>query len=166
MNHGEIWVESEEGKGSKFSFSLPVYKEYEDLKQTIEAMLKDCRQASIPLVIFLFKALPGLKAISQQNLSEVLDTIEKSVKSHTTRVDIIRRISDQGSIFVLSLTNEANVKAIYNQILDSLRSTTLTVENQEIGVKLVSCYHVINQMDNFTIDQLILICNTKLEEIR
>jgi PAS domain S-box-containing protein len=166
LNHGEIWVESEEGKGSKFSFSLPVYEEYEDLKQTIEAMLKDCRQASVPFVIFLFKILPGLQAISQQHLSEVLDTIENLVKSHTNRVDIVRRISDQGSLFVLSLTNEANVKAIYNQILDSLRSTTFPVENQEIGVKLVSCYHLINQMDNFTIDQLLLICNTKLEEIR
>jgi len=166
LNHGEIWAESEEGKGSKFSFSLPVYEEYEDLKQTIEAMLKDCRQTSVPFVIFLFKILPGLQAISQQHMSEVLDTIEKLVKPHTTRVDIIRRISDQGSIFVLSLTNEVNLEAIYNQILDSLRNTTFQVENQEIGVKLVSCYHAIKQMDNFTIDQLLLICNTKLEEIR
>jgi PAS domain S-box-containing protein len=166
LNHGEIWVESEEGKGSKFSFSLPVYEEYEDLKRTIETMSKECRQASVQFVIFLFKAIPERQAISQQYLSEVLNKIEKLVKPHTSRVDIIRRISDQDSIFVLSPTNEVSGKGIYYQIFDSLRSTNILVEDKDNGVKLVSCYQVINPTDNFTIDQLLIICNTKLEEIR
>jgi PAS domain S-box-containing protein len=166
LNQGKIWVESDEGAGSKFSFSLPVYEEYEDLKQTFVAMVKDCHQASVPIVIYLFKVLPGLQAISQKQLTAVLDAVEKVVKSRTTRFDMLRRDSNQSSIVALSPAHEANTKTNYNQILDFLRGTTFLVDNHEIDVKLVSCYHVINHTDNFSIDQALSICNAKLEEVR
>ena len=94
LNQGQIWVESEEGKGSKFSFTLPVYDEYEDLKKTFNLMLKDCQEAAIPIAVHLFKILDEKKATKSEppesglstregsiRLSQVLDAAERMVKA-------------------------------------------------------------------------------------
>ncbi|MFT5240909.1 MAG: signal transduction histidine kinase [Candidatus Promineifilaceae bacterium] len=59
LHHGEIWVESEKSKGAAFVFSLPIYNEGAVVRETIEGVIGEAREAQEGFILLLFEMVRG-----------------------------------------------------------------------------------------------------------
>jgi signal transduction histidine kinase len=166
LNQGKIWVESEEGKGSKFMFSLLVYDEREDLKQTWERLLRDTNQAKVPMVVYLFKA-----DLAKER-ETVLETMEKIIKSQTSRFEITKRLKSLGAVIVFNFTghlspsDEPKTDPLFTKLSDYLQGTTFLWGTKEIEVSISGSYYRKEPNENLTFDQLLDYLWARLKRIR
>ena len=70
LNGGTLVVESELGKGSKFSFTLPVYSREELLQEAVHTEFKLCHQSDyLSLIVFCVPAVE-FEALQAESTTE------------------------------------------------------------------------------------------------
>ncbi len=166
LNQGQLWLESKGEKGSKFSFSLPVYNEYEDLRKTFEIMFKNCQEASVPIIIHLFKSLENSHPLRPEQRLQILDKMEKIIKSRTTKSDVVRRYSQENAIVIITSALEKDPKMIDEIISNSLKDLTFLVNNKKLDIKFSGSYCVFETKETKSLKQALAICQAKLVEQR
>lgn len=84
MHHGEIWVESELGKGTKFIFTLPKYTTENIIKESLASLLSQAAEKSSEVSLIIASVIDTEKvkeAISQNRLKTALDKMTESAQN-------------------------------------------------------------------------------------
>jgi len=82
---GDIWVESEEGKGSKFIFTMPIYKRDNEFNFLLDEAIKRARYADLKLALILFR-VKNKKDENEENLSSLEDAMKSTVRGPEDKI--------------------------------------------------------------------------------
>lgn len=103
LHKGEIWVESERGKGAKFSFSLPKYSRAELFKEYIQNGIKDAQKTNskMSLIVVSMKEFDKLKKKYPTNeIRSFLQDISAALETSLRRAgDVVVR--NTGELIIL-----------------------------------------------------------------
>jgi hypothetical protein len=131
---GEVTVESQVGKGSKFSFILPKYTPLQVFEQTLEKELEEADKENISLSVIILN-------LKQQNFLYLAKNIESLIKGNIYRKkDFVFR--SQSTIFiVLPGTNKKDAFIVKERIEKTL---TNFISEKKLKDKLNIDYRLIN----------------------
>jgi len=136
LHHGKIHVESEEGKGSRFSFTLPVYTEETFFHELMEDFLKEAKLQHTLLSLLILKVQSD--GSSQKNISSVLDQLKQVIHSVGLRTKGIVSLSSKGEVVIVAETDRTGVKAMEGRIRSALKENKTFSKNLEKGEILFS----------------------------
>ena len=118
-------MKSELGKGSTFSFTLPVYKREELLREAVYTEFKLCHQSDyLSLIVFVFKQVEFEALQSQSAIGEwrrLLGEVETSIRQVGRSLhDTMIQYGDGRLIIFLRDTPKSGATAVRDRIASAL----------------------------------------------
>lgn len=114
LHHGEIMVESEEGKGSRFFFTLPIYTEEAFFQELLEDLLKDAKQQHTLLSLLLIKVKRD--GLTDSEIGAQLDQLKDVIQSVGLRTKGIVILPSKSDVAIVAETDQTGVKAMEGRI--------------------------------------------------
>ena len=130
MNGGRFWLESEEGKGSHFHFTLPVYTEFAGLAADLRyyaSVVADSRKGAS--AIYCFRVQPGKEG------GAALPRLEELLESLFPKPAILF-VTDSGCAILVLAPRRLPDRELAS-VIESLKDANLFVGRQKSGVRLL-----------------------------
>ena len=139
---GEIWVESEMGKGSKFTFTLPIYSPEKDLNDYLDREIQSAKEKDAPLSVIIveieeFDYLS--EAYGDEEALKLLDKIKWLIQDTARRTTDLIKTQTTGRVMMILLdTPKDGAFALDNRLKEALSKETFTVDKESVQISLVS----------------------------
>ncbi|MDE0838605.1 MAG: ATP-binding protein [Kiritimatiellae bacterium] len=131
LHHGEVWVESEKGKGSAFIFSLPVYNEVNVVKEAIEGVIGEAREAQECFILLLFEMVRG--ASDEESFAAGYQRLVET-QSHVRSSDLL--VSFAGcKIILLANVRPDQIGILYRRWETQVAACFMDVGALDVGLR-------------------------------
>ncbi len=153
---GKLWAESEKGKGSKFTFTVPIYNPERNLKDYLDRKIERAKAKDAPLSLMIVKIEEFdylSKAYGERKAHKLLHEVKQLVQNAIRRTtDILQNPTTGRVIMILADTPKEGAYALDNRLKEVLSKQTLKV-NKSVKINLSSAVATYPE-DGFTADEL------------
>jgi len=156
LHKGKIWIDSELGKGTKVTFSLPKYNTQELFKECITHSLKRLSKedAALSILVFNLKDISRLKEkMDREKTSSLVYDLRMLVRSKIRRETDIVVENDQLILMILSGMKKEGALIVLGRIQDSFDNY---LAKEPLGKEIHIIYETLNYpQDAKTADEMI-----------
>jgi len=154
---GEIWVESEAGKGSKFIFTLPIYSPEKELKDYLDREIAGVREKGAPLSLIMLKIEEFdylSEAYGDEEALKLLDKIKWLMQDTARRTTDLIKIQTTGRVMMILLDTPKNgAIALDDRLKEALSKQRFKI-NKSVKINLTTRVATYPE-DGVTADELI-----------
>ena len=156
LHKGKIWIDSELEKGTKVTFSLPIYSPEELFKECLANSLKKLspEDAVLSILVFNLRDIPRLKEkIGREKILALIYDLEMLVKSKIRRETDLVVESGQLILMILSGMKKEGALTVLGRIQDSFDNY---LAKEPLGKEIHVTYETLNYPhDVKTADEMI-----------
>ena len=154
---GDIWVESELGKGSKFIFTLPIYSPEKELKDYLDREIAVAQEKGAPLSLIMLK-IEEFNYLSEtygkKNTLKLINEVKHLIKDTARRTTDLIKIQTTGRVMMILLDTPKNGAIALDDRLKGVLSKQKFKINNSLKINLIS--RIVTYPDNgTTADELI-----------
>jgi len=118
LHGGDVWVESEKGAGSRFIFTLPIYRSDNEFNFLLDEAMARAIYNNMELALVIF----GVKR-AKDATEKVLAAIEKEIKSAVRGLeDKVTRFESGNLIAVIAGTDKAGAIKILRRVKEGVKT--------------------------------------------
>ncbi len=155
---GQIRVESEAGKGSKFTFTLPQYTPERALKDYLDREIAAAKNKDTPLSLMILKIEEFdylSEAYGEAEVLRLLDEVKQLVQDTARRnIDKVEVQAGGELIIILPDTSKEGAFALGNRLKEALSKQTFAIGQESMRISLTALVATYPE-DGVTGDELI-----------
>jgi len=138
MHHGEIWVESELGKGAKFIFTLPKYTTENIIKENLTTLIDEVTRKSTELSLIIISVVDFERVeegLSKAKMKSIFQKMTEQIKNSLRQVEDMAFCGLDEIAVILPGSNKENALRIEGRLMQVL-DDYLNQQNLSSVVKL------------------------------
>lgn len=121
LHGGNIWAVSEPGLGSRFIFTMPIYKKHEEFDFLMEDAIERASHNDIKIALIIFK-MKDTKDMLEGVIDETEDIIRKTVRGPE---DKIVRLKREERIAIIAVADRPGVMAVIRRLKNNIKAPLL-----------------------------------------